>query len=305
MLLTSPSRSYAVTVVERAPALRTGGQQIDLRAQGIPIVRRMGLLPAIKARCTTEEGLALVDSHGGVKALLRKNDTGVSRQSLTSEYEIMRGELVDVLALCNIPRDPGDDQPSIAKMYHVPGRRMFATRTGNQPVTQVALSTMSPSQRLVESMPTSVEEQKAAWAEAFKGAGWNTDQLLEGMLNTADFFYMSESAQGLGSTASLVGSYVLAGELAKHGDDVDTALEGYTAVMKPFITEIQKLAPGMPRLFYCDTQEGIWLLHQISGLFTALGIARLLFELLPEAQGGWQLPDYSGLKFDALNRLWS
>lgn len=39
-MLLSSSSDYSITVVERAPALRTGGQQIDLRAQGIPIVKR-------------------------------------------------------------------------------------------------------------------------------------------------------------------------------------------------------------------------------------------------------------------------
>lgn len=40
MLLSSSSPSYQITIVERAPDLRTGGQQIDLRAQAIPILKR-------------------------------------------------------------------------------------------------------------------------------------------------------------------------------------------------------------------------------------------------------------------------
>lgn len=40
MLLSSSSPSYDITIVERDPALRTGGQQIDLRAQGIPVMKR-------------------------------------------------------------------------------------------------------------------------------------------------------------------------------------------------------------------------------------------------------------------------
>lgn len=40
LLSSSSSTSYAITIVERDPALRTGGQQIDLRAQGIPVVKR-------------------------------------------------------------------------------------------------------------------------------------------------------------------------------------------------------------------------------------------------------------------------
>ncbi|KAI0420951.1 hypothetical protein F5X98DRAFT_331048 [Xylaria grammica] len=38
-----PSLSaYEITIIERAPKLRETGLQIDLRSQGIPIVRKMG-----------------------------------------------------------------------------------------------------------------------------------------------------------------------------------------------------------------------------------------------------------------------
>ncbi|KAF3762098.1 FAD/NAD(P)-binding domain-containing protein [Cryphonectria parasitica EP155] len=408
MLLSSPVRAaaYAITVVERAPALRTGGQQVDLRAQGIPIMQRIGLLPAIRARCAVEEGLALVDTHGSFRALLGKNKTGRGRQALTSELEIMRGELVDVLyqkslelaakgrkpqealqygfgkfatemhqhrdgvdvvfsdgsrskfdlvvgadglrsstrrmafgaqedqstfaslgvymALFNIPRDAAENQPEIAKMYNAPGRRSIATRTGDQPLTQVVLSIMHPSRNLIGSMTKGIDEQKAAWAEAFRGAGWKTDQLLDNMLNNADFFYAYESAQikldhwhdgriallgdagycpspnsGLGTTGALVGAFVLAGELAKQREgDVGAALRGYETVLKPFVTEMQKLPPGIPRLFYYETQAGIWLMHRIMGALVGLKIDKLLYRSLPEAQGDWEVPDYPQLEVE-------
>ena len=41
---------FTVTVVERAPAPRPGGQTVDLRGAGRTVVDRMGLLSQIRAR---------------------------------------------------------------------------------------------------------------------------------------------------------------------------------------------------------------------------------------------------------------
>ncbi|KAI1398780.1 putative monooxygenase [Hypoxylon fuscum] len=83
--------------MERFPALRASGAQIDLREQGIQVVRRMGLEAAIRAKLVDEAGVALVDSQGRVKAKVMANKSGKGAQSLTSEFEIMRGDLVRIL----------------------------------------------------------------------------------------------------------------------------------------------------------------------------------------------------------------
>jgi 2-polyprenyl-6-methoxyphenol hydroxylase-like FAD-dependent oxidoreductase len=88
---------HRVTVVERFPALRASGAQVDLRGQGVEAVRRMGLLDAVRARLVHEPGVAFVDGRGRVRATIMANTSGRGRQSLTSEYEIMRGDLVRIL----------------------------------------------------------------------------------------------------------------------------------------------------------------------------------------------------------------
>ncbi|XXH03088.1 Lysophospholipase 1 [Hypoxylon texense] len=88
---------HRVVVVERFPALRATGAQIDLRAQGIQAVRRMGLEDAVRARLVDEAGVALVDGRGEVLATVLANTSGRGAQSLTSEFEIMRGDLVRLL----------------------------------------------------------------------------------------------------------------------------------------------------------------------------------------------------------------
>ncbi|KAI1131159.1 FAD/NAD(P)-binding domain-containing protein [Nemania abortiva] len=89
-------KAYEITVIERAAKLREGGLQIDLRAQGISVVRKMGLLDAIRSRVVPEKGVTFVDTRGRTFASFGKNDSGHGAQGMTSEYEIMRGDLVDV-----------------------------------------------------------------------------------------------------------------------------------------------------------------------------------------------------------------
>ncbi|MDC7340392.1 FAD-dependent monooxygenase [Streptomyces lydicus] len=88
---------HRVTVAERFPALRATGAQVDLRGQGIEAVRRMGLLDAVRGKLVDEKGVAFVDAHGKAKATIMANTSGQGRQTLTSEYEIMRGDLVRIL----------------------------------------------------------------------------------------------------------------------------------------------------------------------------------------------------------------
>lgn len=88
---------HRVTVVERFPALRATGAQVDLRGQGIEAVSRMGLLDAVGGALVDEAGVAFVDARGKAKATIMANTSGKGRQTLTSEYEIMRGDLVRIL----------------------------------------------------------------------------------------------------------------------------------------------------------------------------------------------------------------
>ncbi|KAI1806585.1 FAD/NAD(P)-binding domain-containing protein [Daldinia bambusicola] len=88
---------HHVVVVERFPALRATGAQIDLRAQGIEVAKRMGLLEEIRNIRVDEAGVSFVDSEGRIKGTVMANTSGKGAQSLTSEYEIMRGDIVRLL----------------------------------------------------------------------------------------------------------------------------------------------------------------------------------------------------------------
>ncbi|MEV6277060.1 FAD-dependent monooxygenase [Nocardia sp. NPDC051832] len=88
---------HRVVVVERFPSLRATGAQVDLRGQGIEAVKAMGLLDVVRSKLVDEPGVAFVDAQGKARATIMANTSGRGRQTLTSEYEIMRGDLVRIL----------------------------------------------------------------------------------------------------------------------------------------------------------------------------------------------------------------
>lgn len=82
------------TIVERAPALRSGGQQVDVRGKGLSVVRKMGLEEAIRAKVTDEKGLSFVNEKGKVFASFPVDKEG--GRSFSSDTEIIRDKLVGI-----------------------------------------------------------------------------------------------------------------------------------------------------------------------------------------------------------------
>ncbi|MBK5511694.1 FAD-dependent monooxygenase [Pseudomonas sp. TH15] len=84
-----------VTVVERAPAFRDGGQTIDVRGAGRVVVQRMGLEERIRANTTHEQGIAFVDQDNCTKAFIAVD--AFDGDGPIAELEILRGELAKLL----------------------------------------------------------------------------------------------------------------------------------------------------------------------------------------------------------------
>ncbi|KAL4967488.1 uncharacterized protein BDV14DRAFT_207378 [Aspergillus stella-maris] len=85
---------HTVTVIERAAELRTNGLQLDLRGPGLQVIRRTGLEEYLLKYTVAEQGLALVDSKGKQWGFFPANKSGKGLQSFTTDFEIMRGDLV-------------------------------------------------------------------------------------------------------------------------------------------------------------------------------------------------------------------
>ncbi|MDQ4624665.1 FAD-dependent monooxygenase [Janthinobacterium lividum] len=84
-----------VTVVERAPEFRDGGQTIDVRGAGKLVAQRMGLESAIRAKSTHEDGIRFVDAQDRTQAEFGIGAFGGNGP--VAELEILRGELARLL----------------------------------------------------------------------------------------------------------------------------------------------------------------------------------------------------------------
>ena len=88
-------RGAEVTVVERAPELRPGGQAVDARGVTKDVIARMGLDAAVRAARTQTAGAYQVDADGNVLETFRADDQG--GDGYIADIEILRGDLSRVL----------------------------------------------------------------------------------------------------------------------------------------------------------------------------------------------------------------
>ncbi|KAI0882086.1 FAD/NAD(P)-binding domain-containing protein [Annulohypoxylon maeteangense] len=404
ILLQKADPNSKITIVERYSSLRTAGQQIDLKTQGVEILQKMGLMDTMKSHCVNETGLEILDTSGKQLALFGINPSGEKRLTLTSECEIMRGDAVEILyeaslkqnaalkeeragkgelvyefnktitdltqhddgvdvtfsdgqkkqfdlvvaadgqgsrtrrmafgqeandaafkslgvhaAYYSIPRIQGEG--GLAKAYSAPGRRLVITRTSGRPMTQVLLFTMGDREKLRKVYKEPVEKQKEAFAEAYRGAGWETERLLSGMATCTDFYahevgqirmdqlykgrvvllgdaaYCPSPFTGMGITCCLIGAYVLAGELARHGNDVSRALKGYEEIARPPINDYQDLQTKFLGNFFPSSQLGIWVLRKL--LWVVSKVEPITYRPRAEENQGWKVPEYPELKLQS------
>lgn len=84
-----------VTVVDKAPGFLAHGQNIDIQGSAVSVVKKMGLMDQVRAYNTTEKGSQFVHGDGRPYAIFPVHEGG--SRSMTSEYEILRGDLAKIL----------------------------------------------------------------------------------------------------------------------------------------------------------------------------------------------------------------
>ena len=169
-----------------------------------------------------------------------------------------------------------------------------------------------------EAMKQGEEALKRFIAQHYKGAGWKTEEVMEAMMGSSDF-YANEMVQvkvpslhkgrfvlvgdagyapgptGTGTTLAMTGAYVLAGEVGKYRGDVAAGLKGYEERMRPIIDDMQKIPPLVPGVVAPQTAWGLWLRNNI---FAFIAWTNIL-EYVQKFSGGsfagtdkYGLPDY-------------
>ena len=209
--------------------------------------------------------------------------------------------------------------------YSAPGGRFLAIGPDPSGVSRVVLMSINPRDHrdatlpFREAMKQGEDALKRFVAQRYEGVGWRSDEVVKGMMETADF-YASEVVQvkppslykgrlvlvgdagyapgftGGGTTLALAGAYVLAGEVgSRHKGDLAAGLGGYEELMRPIIDDLQKTPPLVPTAMAPQTAWGIWLRNTIFALITWSRILELLQRFFASAFAStdkFPLPDY-------------
>lgn len=172
------------------------------------------------------------------------------------------------------------------------GGRFFGLGPDPDGVTRVITQKIHPRGSTDAALPfrkaakQGTDALKSYVAGEFSGAGWKTEEILEGMQESDDF-YASEIVQvkvpslhrgrfvlvgdagyapgptGTGTSLAMAGAYVLAGEISIHKGDIEAGLRGYEERMRPIIDDLQKIPPGIPWIFAPQTAWEIWLRNTV------------------------------------------
>jgi 2-polyprenyl-6-methoxyphenol hydroxylase-like FAD-dependent oxidoreductase len=164
-------------------------------------------------------------------------------------------------------------------------------------------------------LPADMGEQKALIERLYRSGGWETDQILE-RLRATDDLYLDRVSQikapawsngrvvligdaafcvsllaGQGSALAIIAAYVLAGEIARAGDDLQTGLMEYERRLRPYIATKQSGARRFAGVFAPRTRFGLWFRNRVMQSLAIPGVAkpvvgREIMDQLP-------LPDYS------------
>ncbi|OTA99295.1 hypothetical protein M426DRAFT_76467 [Hypoxylon sp. CI-4A] len=228
------------------------------------------------------------------------------------------------MAYFTIPQPIKDGEEYHATTYIATGRRGIMIRRSNPDTVQVYLMCKTDNERLKNARHGDVEEEKAAMAEVFRGAGWRTEEILKAMQDTDDFYleylclvkldswsrgrvtllgdaaWCPTATTGMGTTSAIVGAYVLAGEIGRRCKDgsgdkqsLTAALKAYDDTFRPFMEQVQEgisdesgaWSPMMP-----TTSLGIGILNFLMGVAATLKL-NVVGGMLKEGVK-WDLPEY-------------
>ncbi|MBJ6759810.1 FAD-dependent monooxygenase [Myxococcaceae bacterium JPH2] len=88
-------RGFRPTVVERAPALRMGGNGVDIRGQALAVAEQMGILDRVRELGTDVVGMSFVGEQNQV--LARVDLRAMQQAAGSGEVEIVRGAFATLL----------------------------------------------------------------------------------------------------------------------------------------------------------------------------------------------------------------
>lgn len=269
----------------------------------------------------TGDGVDVTFEHGEPRRfdlVIAADGIGSSTRRLVFGDEAVVRPLGMEMTYLTIPRTESD--VDWWRWYSEPGGLAVTLRPDRHGTTRAVLTSIlyddEATQRASRRSP---DEQRARLRDQFGSSGWEAPRVLD-ELDKADDVYFESVGQvhapswsrgrvaltgdaawcasplsGMGTSLSLVGAYVLAGELAAHVDHRD-AFAGYDRIMRPFVDQAQKLPPGVPRVANPRTRAGLAAFHTGLRVASSRVASRLGAKLFSPPADKIALPDYAHLE---------
>lgn len=246
-------------------------------------------------------------------AVIAADGVGSSTRKLILRPDATRVPVGLYMAYFTIPKGRGDGD--LARWYAAPGGRSLFLRPDRHGTTRVVL--------VLRIDPCGIEDldadgQRAAIAERFADAGWETPRVLDGMRRAEDFYFetvgqvhvdrwsvgrvalVGDAAwatgpiTGMGTSLGLIGAYLLAGELSRTADVV-RAFAAYERVMRPIAEKGQDYPKFGPRLLQPSTRFGIAVQRAVLKVAASAPARSLASRFLGAGKEKPELPDYGSL----------
>jgi 2-polyprenyl-6-methoxyphenol hydroxylase-like FAD-dependent oxidoreductase len=228
-----------------------------------------------------------------------------------------------------VPRQIQDGETYTGIAYIAPGKRLLFTRRHSADRVQVYLVGVNGSERMMAARRGGIEEERAVLSELFHSAGWRSEELVKDLKESDDFYcehmgvvrldswsdrrvalvgdaaWSPTATTGMGTTSSLVGAYVLAGEILNMSnrsgaskESITEALHTYEQRFRPFMSAVQD-GIEKDKTYWHKMPSGSVLLAVINFFLFIAAFFRLdvlaHYITREEDTGAWKLPDYEGM----------
>lgn len=97
---------------------------------------------------------------------------------------------------------------------------------------------------------------------------------------------------GMGTSIAIVGAYVPAGELHATPEDYVASFARYSAIMRLFVTEAQKMAKGVS-WFIPKTRMKLWLSNRLWSWMPQSTLRKLMIQQPTQIESMVQMKEYS------------
>jgi len=207
-----------------------------------------------------------------------------------------------------------------AKWYSTTGGRVIVHRpdgTGKMRTNFIKMDYTTDTRNACSSK-TSIAQQKEYFAQLFKTNGWQSERLVQAMMDSTDFYtyevgqvkmdkwskgrivMIGDAAScpspisGAGTNVAITQAYVLAAMMTKHSGDHEKAFDAYEQELRKWVEGIQKLVPGAPEVACPSSYWGVRALLWASYLGSFVvrsGLVGFLARRFGSSKGGRKLPE--------------